>query len=274
MATLSQNVAQAISDLGAIKTAIENKGVTVPANTPTSGYSTLIENIPSDETLAKALIARSLTSIEIPQGTTTIGAYAFYNYQTLTSVTIPNSVTTILGNSFYQCKYLQSFVMPDSVTSLGPILSNPGYHFYYCERMTSLTLSNNITFIPQSCISFCDSLTSLTVPESVTAMSNRAIYCCRNLETVNVPGGLTQAQNLFEGCTKLLNVTIGNGFNMNNLNLSVSTRYTAQTIVSWLNALYDRSNTNSNTLRIGATNLDKLTAEEIAIATHKNWNIA
>ncbi|MDE5599398.1 MAG: leucine-rich repeat domain-containing protein, partial [Ureaplasma sp.] len=37
----------------------------------------------------------SLTSINIPDGVTTIGKYAFYNCSSLTSIKMPNSVTSI-----------------------------------------------------------------------------------------------------------------------------------------------------------------------------------
>ena len=75
-------------------------------------------------------------------------------------------------------------------------------------------------------------------------------------------------------CPSLINVTIESGFNCNNLVLSASTRYTAETIVSWLEALADRTGQTTFKLTIGATNLNKLTAEQKAIATNKNWTLA
>ena len=64
------------------------------------------------------------------------------------------------------------------------------------------------------------------------------------------------------------------GFNANDLDLSVSTLYTAETIVSWLEALADRTGQSTYTLTIGSTNIAKLTEAEIAIATNKNWTLA
>lgn len=82
------------------------------------------------------------------------------------------------------------------------------------------------------------------------------------------------SENPFQGCTKLKNVTLENGFNANGLNLSVSAQYTAATIVSWINALYDRTGLTTYTLIIGSTNLAKLTTAQKAIATNKNWTLA
>jgi hypothetical protein len=44
--------------------------------------------------------------------------------------------------------------------------------------------------------------------------------------------------------------------------------------VSWLNALYDRTGLSAYKLTMGSTNLNKLTNEQKAIATNKNWTLA
>ncbi len=49
----------------------------------------------------------SLTSINIPDGVTSIGVDAFRGCSGLTSVTIPNSVTRISGSAFYKCTGLK-----------------------------------------------------------------------------------------------------------------------------------------------------------------------
>ena len=98
---------------------------------------------------------------------------------------------------------------------------------------------------------------------------------CKSLTSVTIPNSVTSIEvRLFSNCSNLTNVTIENGFNVNGLDLSVSTKYTADTIVSWLNALADRTGQEQYTLTIGATNKAKLTDEQLAIATNKNWNIA
>lgn len=79
---------------------------------------------------------------------------------------------------------------------------------------------------------------------------------------------------IFYGCKNLKNITIENNFNANNLDLSASTKYIRGTMVSWLNALADRTNQTTYELTIGSTNLAKLTSEDIAIATNKNWTLA
>lgn len=224
MATLSQNITQAISDFDSIKTAIQAKGVTVASGTPTSEYGELIEDIPTgDDNFIKAFVQRTITSIDIPQGTTTIGKGAFFSCTNLTSVTIPDSVTSI-GQSAFQNAALISVTIPAGVTSLGI-----------------------------SAFSTCTSLTNLTF---------------------NGREGTAFSQNVFYNCNNLANVTFPNGFNWSGLDLSASRLYSADTIVGWLNALADLTGNTAKTLTIGSANLAKLTAEQIAIATNKNWNLA
>ena len=76
-----------------------------------------------------------------------------------------------------------------------------------------------------------------------------------------------------EECTNLEVVTLGKDFNTD-LDLSSSTLYSTETIVSWLEALKNRTRMQVYTFTIGPENLAKLTDEQKAIATNKNWNLA
>ena len=51
----------------------------------------------------------SLTSIEIPEGVTSIGEWAFASCSSLTSIVIPRSVTSIGDYAFSSCSTLTSF---------------------------------------------------------------------------------------------------------------------------------------------------------------------
>lgn len=174
------------------------------------------------ETL-KALIDRSITSIDIPRGVTNIGTQAFNQCKNLTSVTIPDSVTRIEQYAFYNCTNLKSVIIPDAVTSIG-----------------------------KEAFRGCITLSNVTIPNSVTSIYDL----------------------VFLNCARLENVIVGNGFNADNLNLSVSTLYSVDTMIAMFNALADRTGQTAYTLTLGDTNLAKLSNEEIAIATQKNWTLA
>jgi len=93
----------------------------------------------------------------IPDGITTIGDGAFYNYPSLTSVTLPASVTSI-GNDA----------------------------FYYCSGLTAITLGTGVTNIGALAFSDCTSLTSLTIPASVISIGMDAFLGDTSLGTITV----------------------------------------------------------------------------------------
>ena len=58
--------------------------------------------------------------------------------------------------------------------------------------------------------------------------------------------------------------------------LSSATKLTHESLMNVINNLYDikTKGCNAQPLVLGSTNLAKLTAEEIAIATNKGWNVS
>ena len=191
--------------------------------------------------------------------------------KTLPSVnlTLSSTLTTIPDIAFCANQSIISVTIPDGVTSIGTGA------FQNCTSLASATISNSVTSIGNSAFKNCTSLASITIPNSVTSIGASAFAVCRSLANVTIPNSVTSiGAGAFSSCTKLTSVTLGNGFNANGLDLSASTKYTADTIVSWLNAFADRTGQTAYTLKIGATNKAKLTTEQLAIATNKNWSIA
>ena len=215
------------------------------------------------------LISGEITTFNIPNSVINIGQHAFSNCSQLVSITIPNNVTSIGDSAFSYCSSLTDVTIPNSVTTIG---SNA---FYGCSSLTSITIPNSVTSIGRGAFSSCRSLVSVTIEHGVTSISWTTFGNCSSLTDVTIPNSVTSiGWNTFDGCTSLTDVTIENGFNADDLDLSASTKYTHDTILSWLNALYDRSSLSAYTLTIGTDNLNKLTDEEKAIATNKNWTLA
>ena len=81
--------------------------------------------------------------VNIPEGVTSIGEWAFYNCSGLTSISIPNSVTSIEYGAFENCSELTSINIPNGVTSIGESA------FSGCSGLTSISIPNSVTSISE-----------------------------------------------------------------------------------------------------------------------------
>ena len=126
-----------------------------------------------------------ITDLVIPDGVTSISAYAFQFCDGLTSVTIPASVTTIGKDAFANCDDLTSVTISDGVTSIGQ------FAFGSCKGLTSVTIPASVTSIGPSAFSGCSGLTSVTIPDGVTTIGQSAFSSCSGLTSVTIPGSVT-----------------------------------------------------------------------------------
>lgn len=144
--------------------------------------------------------------------------------------------------------YISDIIFPDSVTS---IVNNA---FQRCTNLKSVIISNNVTSIGNLSFAGCTNLKSVTISNSVTNIS----------------------ENAFQGTLNITSIKLENGFNAS-LTLSSwwgTIMLTAENMIAMFEALADLTGQTAKTLKIGTNNLNKLTDEEKAIATNKNWNLA
>ena len=75
---------------------------------------------------------RSMRSITLPAGLTSLGEGAFQGCSSMTSITLPAGLTSLGERAFYGCSSLTSIELPASLTSLGE------HAFSGCSSMTSM----------------------------------------------------------------------------------------------------------------------------------------
>ena len=141
-------------------------------------------------------------------------------------------------------------------------------------NLNSIVFSNSLKEIPSDAFFGCSNIKEIFIPDGVQKIKSGAFWSCSSLRTINIPNTILIVDSTaFRACSNLEFVTLAEGFDANNLNLSESTKYSHDTILSWLNALADRTGLTAYTLTIGNTNLKKLSDSEQKIAYNKNWII-
>lgn len=149
--------------------------------------------------------------------------------------------------------------------------------FYGCYSLRNIQLINcpNEAVNCQNFLVNCYSLETF-IAQPILISTNQSGFF-NNLRSLKKVSGIdfanfTTAQTLTY-CKNL--VEIDNVANINvNFDVSNCTQLTHQSLINLFNALVDLTGQTAKTLTIGTINLAKVTDEEKAIVTSKNWNLA
>lgn len=125
---------------------------------------------------------------------------------TAADVTIPSCYkgkpVTMIDHAAFHDSAVTSVTIPDSVTSI------PDDAFAFCSQLTNISIPNSVTFIGFSAFNSCTSLKSITLPSSLSTIQSSAFYNCGNLETIRIPVSVTFIGNYaFAGCPSSMTVT-------------------------------------------------------------------
>ena len=196
----------------------------------------------------------------------------FYNCSSLTSIPpLDTSNATRMDDMFAYCSSLTSIPALDTsnVTSMNSM-------FVGCSSLTSIPAldTSNVT-IMDSMFKDCSSLTSIPVLDTSNATNVQSLfYGCSSL--ISIPlldaTNVRYANLIFERCDALTDL---GGFK--NLSISITYYFLDKcpnlTVESLMNVINNLATVSGKTLKFGSTNLNKLTAEQIAVATAKGWTL-
>ena len=146
---------------------------------------------------------RSLKSLVIPDGVTSIGDGAFFFCRFLSGIVIPNSVASIGDSAFEGCSSLEYISLPKSVICLN---GNP--FFYWNGKLECLSpnfiYEDDVLFNKdKSKIISCrvQGIRSYIIPSSVTSIGNYAFDGCDFLSDIVIPTSVTNiGRGAFRGC--------------------------------------------------------------------------
>lgn len=125
-----------------------------------------------------------ITTINIPDNITSIGASAFSGCTSITSVNISNNVTIIGNKAFINCKSLSSIKLPE----------NTSY-----------------TIMASSLLDGCSNLQNIEIPKCITTISGNALANC-NFESLYIPSNVKYiGGGAFANSCNLKSITISEG---------------------------------------------------------------
>lgn len=162
-----------------------------------------------------------------------------------------------VGNIFVNCSNLKKIEAEyfDFSQKLTGTNNNAGYYYAF-SNCSVLEEIEDVGLIPQHNYYY-------------------AFSHCYNLHTIAKMGvdANTKYQNTFQRCNNLVNLTLDGTIGQNDFDIHWSTKLSADSLKSIINALADKSGTGTTfTITLGTENLAKLTDAEKAIATQKGWS--
>lgn len=163
-------------------------------------------------TLICAYVAKSSTSVTIPDGIVRIAGTALIGWDSGLVITedpyeeVSDPVQLFDRNRYYLGYNITSVILPDSVKYID------AQAFYSMRALTEVKLSPNTETIGEAAFMNCYALKSLDMGNSLIKVSDKAFQYCHELTSVSFPETLTSLGNdVFDGCTSLEKVVLPAG---------------------------------------------------------------
>ena len=142
-------------------------------------------------------------------------------FSSSTALTVPASVQDhfVIGmnaQAFRSCGNVTSITLPDTFTAI------PDEAFYKCTTLKSIEIPGSVKSIGTSAFYGCSSLGSITIPAGVGSVGPQAFYSCTSMTTLNVRSASTQlGAYAFASCSNLSSISMPGDFsNVGNMTLT------------------------------------------------------
>ena len=181
--------------------------------------------------------------------------YMFYNCTKLQSIPlIDTSNVTNMFRMFFHCRSLQSIPLLDTSN-----VTDMELMFYNCSTLQSIPPidTSNVTTM-NSMFNGCSKLTTIPLLDCSKVKYMSSMFGSSDNTTLTEIGGF-----------KNLKISVTSNF------LDKTPNLTTDSLMNVINNLYDLTGNglSGQSLKFGKTNLDKLTPEQIAVATAKGWTL-
>lgn len=250
-----------------------------------------------------------LKELTLPKVKVLTGYNTIYNCKSLRKVSMPILAEIKLyanntyKNAFCSLESLEELLLPELKTvnafnvisdlpllktlSLPKLESVSSYFIYSCDSLEEFTVPKGLKAFGSNFIYNCKSLKRVTFEDgfcgkySATYLFNYAVCNCANLEYIYLPASIdmddnattTATYHIGSGCPNVTTVELGQGYKQT-LYLNNMPNLSHDSLLQNLNALADLTGQTAKKLVLGSVNLAKLTDEEKAIATNKNWTLS
>lgn len=201
-------------DFGALRktagiTTLDLSGVAVVAGGSYEGnpyLSEKVETVPGTMPgyfLFAGELAKSLTTITLPNSVTRLGTRCLQNGGKLTEINLPSELTYVGELSFGWCESLTAIELPESIDSLGSSA------FEGCKLLAQVEIPSEVSYIGKSLFQDCAALSKVTLPATMREISFSTFKGCTSLEELDLPEMLsTIGVSAFEGCTSLSKIQL------------------------------------------------------------------
>ena len=210
--TLTQIKAYAFSGCTSLQDIVLPEGLSVLKPYAFAGCSGLTSiRIPGTLTAIEERVfsgCSSLTDIELPETLTAIWGYAFAGCS-MTALHLPDSITTLGIAVFQNCVNLQEINYPVSLTGVAPgwAVADKRKLFDNCRSLTSITIPEGVTVLPENTFSGCNALEEVILPKGLTSISAYSFRDCTALQTIYFAESLGSiGASAFSGCSALSNI--------------------------------------------------------------------